>query len=204
MEQSEIKTLRILEAFEEDPTQTQRDLAQKLKISLGMVNAFTKRLAKKGYFKISTIPRNRMQYMLTPKGLAEKTRLTYQYVIYSMQYYRDTRSTMREIFNDLTAQKKKRIFFFGVSELAEIGFITLQETNLTLAGVIDDDMAGNQFLGHRIECLQLLDDISRSDAILITKMDNPKKAYDALVAHGFADHQIVDLRTNGEQSAAKL
>ena len=68
----EIRTLKILEALEKDPTQTQRDLSHQLKISLGLVNAFTKRLVKKGYFKITTIPKNRIQYMLTPKGWLKK------------------------------------------------------------------------------------------------------------------------------------
>jgi DNA-binding MarR family transcriptional regulator len=194
MEQHEIKTLRILEAFEQDPAQTQRDLSQKLKISLGLVNAFTKRLAKKGYFKITTIPKNRIHYILTPKGIAEKSRLTYQYVLYSMQYYKATRAKIKSIFKDLSEGNRKRVFFFGVSELAEIAYITLQETDLTLAGVIDDEFVGGDFMGYQVRGLPLPKEILSHDAIVITKIDNSQNALDLLVETGVPCEGIVDLR----------
>ncbi len=170
MEQSDIKILKILEALDENPIQTQRDLSRRLKISLGLVNAFTKRLVRKGYFKITTIPRNRIQYILTPRGLAEKGRLTYQYFNYSMQYYKNARASFREIFDRLIEQKKTRVYFLGVSELAEIAYITLLETSLELAGIVDDQMAGKQLLGFRILDSSVLNSISLEDAIVITRI----------------------------------
>lgn len=204
MEQNEINTLRILEAFEQDPSQTQRDLAQRLKISLGMVNALTKRLAEKRYLKITNMPKNRMQYLLTPKGMVEKTQLTYQFVLHSMQYYRDARSRLQGIFRDLAAKQKERIFLFGISELAEICYITLQETDIVLAGVIDDDRAGEQFLGHQIESMTILENINSTDAIIITDIDKSNKAMNLLLAYGIDFNQIIDLRTNGELSMIDL
>ncbi|MBW2133565.1 MAG: winged helix-turn-helix transcriptional regulator [Deltaproteobacteria bacterium] len=76
MDHRDLRTLKLLEEIEHNHAPSQRDLAKKLNISLGLVNAFVKRLAHKGYFKISTIPKNRVMYILTPKGMAEKTRLT--------------------------------------------------------------------------------------------------------------------------------
>ena len=73
MENQDIRTLKLLEEIDNDRTPTQRDLSKKLNISLGLVNLFIKRLGKKGYFKIKTIPKNRVKYILTPKGAAEKT-----------------------------------------------------------------------------------------------------------------------------------
>jgi DNA-binding MarR family transcriptional regulator len=171
MDKNEIKTLRMLEAFEENPFQTQRDLSKNLKISLGMVNAFTKRLAKKGFFKVKTIPRGRVQYILTPNGIAEKTRLTYQYILYSIQYYKSMREKLKNIFNTLSNQEKKRVFFYGVSELAEIAYITLQETDIKLIGVIDDNMLGQKFMGLRIEGTDRLKTTSINEVVIITRMD---------------------------------
>jgi DNA-binding MarR family transcriptional regulator len=112
MKQQEIKTLKLMESLERNPKQTQRDLAKDLDISLGLVNAFTKRLIKKGYFKIKTIPKNRIKYMLTPEGMYEKTRLTYQYILYSLDFYKETRVKIKSIYDRLFDQGKKRVFFY--------------------------------------------------------------------------------------------
>jgi DNA-binding MarR family transcriptional regulator len=173
VEQNDIKTLKILEALEENPLQSQRDLAKKLKISLGLVNAFTKRLARKGYFKITTIPKNRIQYILTRQGLREKARLTYQYFDFSMQYYKNSRSTFRSLLNELIQQKKTRVYFIGVSELAEIAYITLLETELELAGIIDDENKGTQFLGCTVLGSESLKRITPTDAFIITRIATP-------------------------------
>ncbi len=170
MEQSEIRTLKILEALEENPLQSQRDLSRKLKISLGLVNAFTKRLARKGYFKITTIPKNRIQYILTPRGMAEKARLTYQYFNYSMQYYKNARANFREMFNQLLKEDKKRVYLLGVSELAEIAYITLLETELELAGIVDEEKAGTDFIGFQVLNRVALERLSSSDAVIDTSI----------------------------------
>jgi DNA-binding MarR family transcriptional regulator len=194
MEKNEIKTLRMLEAFEENPSQTQRDLSKKLKISLGMVNAFTKRLAKKGFFKVRTIPKGRVQYIITPNGIAEKTRLTYQYILYSIQYYKSMRDKLKNILNTLSNQEKKRVFFYGISELAEIAYITLQETDIKLIGVIDDNMRGQKFMGLRIEGTDRLKTTSTNEVVIITKMDCSINDLEWLTPDDITLGRIIDLR----------
>jgi len=83
MDHKDIRTLKLLEEIEENHVQSQRELAKKLNISLGLVNSFIKRLAHKGFFKITTIPKNRVKYILTPEGAVEKTRLAYKYIQHS-------------------------------------------------------------------------------------------------------------------------
>lgn len=171
MEQQEIRTLRIMEAFYQNPAQTQRDLSRKLKLSLGMVNAFTRRLIKKGYFKVTTIPKRRIQYILTPKGLAEKSRLTYQYLLYSLEFYKETRAKMKNILDQSSKNGKKKIFIIGVSELAEIAIITLQELRLELAGVIDNKRTGDRLLGTIIKDSSFLENLAHDDIVVIAKTD---------------------------------
>jgi DNA-binding MarR family transcriptional regulator len=193
MEPHEINTLKILKELEENPAQTQRDLSKKLKISLGLVNAFTKRLTKKGYFKITTVPKNRIQYIITPKGLAEKTRLVYQYILHSLKFYNDTRSKFKTLFMSLSDQNKKRVFFFGVSELAEIGYIVFQETDLELAGIFDEGAKGDKFMGMTIKGLSDLDEISSRDVVIITKIGNSKSVNEQLAHNDLSLENVVDL-----------
>jgi DNA-binding MarR family transcriptional regulator len=174
MEINDIRTYRLLKEIEKSQSLSQRELARKLNISLGLVNAFIKRLTKKGYFKISTIPKNRVKYILTPKGAAEKARLTYEYIQYSFRYYRDARSKLKKIFSKLDHQRKKQIVIFGVGELAEIAFITLQETQLELIAVVDENAASDSFFNHPVLPPQALASLSY-DYVLMTMIETSDK-----------------------------
>ena len=96
MDQASQRDLRILREISESQDITQRGLAKTLGIALGLTNLYLKRLARKGYIKISTIPPNRLKYLLTPQGIAEKSRLTYEYISFSLVLYRQTRQQLRE------------------------------------------------------------------------------------------------------------
>ena len=71
---------RMLHLLEEEPKLTQRELAQKLGISLGGVNYCLKALIDIGHIKAGNFSKNPNKsvyfYLLTPKGIAEKARLT--------------------------------------------------------------------------------------------------------------------------------
>ncbi|MFP4474848.1 MAG: winged helix-turn-helix transcriptional regulator [Desulfatibacillaceae bacterium] len=170
MDSQDLRTLRLLEEIEKSQTPSQRDLARKLDVSLGLVNSFIKRLANKGYFKVTTIPKNRVRYILTPKGAAEKTRLTYEYVQYSLRFYKVARENLKDLFTELEREGRRKIVFFGTGDLAEIAYVTLKETGLDLVGVVDDDTAGRRFLG--VPVLNT-DDIARMafDAVAVVSLD---------------------------------
>ena len=101
-----------------------------------------KRLARKGYFKITNLPANRVNYLLTPKGMAEKSRLTCEYIQYSFKYYRQTRARQAATFRRLEAVGAATVVFWGMGEMAEIAYVSLTELSLGLAGVVDPGHAG--------------------------------------------------------------
>lgn len=170
MDTNDLRTYRILEEIDKSPPPSQRELAQKLGISLGLVNAFIKRLARKGYFKITTIPKNRVKYILTPIGVAEKARLTYDFIHYSFRYYRDTRRRLRGLFSEMGLRLEKRVVFYGVSELTEIAYVTLQETDLELVAVVDEMQAQKKFFKYVVISLKELSAIE-FDVVLLTRVD---------------------------------
>ena len=59
---------------------TQRHLADRLGVALGLANSYLRRCARKGLIKITQAPDNRYLYYLTPQGFTEKTRLTARYL----------------------------------------------------------------------------------------------------------------------------
>ena len=191
MDTQDLRTLKILEEIDKDYTQSQRDLSSKLNISLGLVNSFIKRLAKKGYFKITTVPENRVKYILTPKGALEKTRLTYQYLQYSFEFYRMARRNLREHFKRLVEQGVRHIVFYGVSDIAEIAYISLYETSINMIAIVDEKKMGRIFLGNVVKSPDILESLS-FDRILITFMDKESSfALDELLKRGISPKNIV-------------
>lgn len=167
MDNQDIRTLRVLEEVGKEEQPSQRELAGRLGISLGLVNSFIKRLARKGYFKITTLPANRVGYILTPKGAAEKTRLTYQYIQYSFLYYRQTKDKLHGIFSRLEQEGVKRLVFWGSGELAEIAYVALQESSMQLVAVIDSATEGKKFMGMEVRGAGFIDDCD-FDRIVVT------------------------------------
>lgn len=113
MDNNDIRTLKILEKIEQNNMPSQRYLAGELDVSLGLVNSFIKRLASKGYFEITNLRPNKMRYILTPTGIAEKSRLTCQFIRYSYELYNGARNRLHDLFREF-AQKVTIGSFFTV------------------------------------------------------------------------------------------
>lgn len=179
MDPRDIRTLHLLEEIEKNHMPSQRQLAGQLNISLGLVNSFIKRLAQKGYFKITHIPKNRVKYILTPVGMAEKTRLTYEYIKLSYSFYKDARKKLKKLFVELESQGVRSIVFYGASDLAEIAYLSLQETGLKLNAIVDESKVGKKFLGFIIKGAEILDNDSY-DKILITDSEDREAALETI------------------------
>ena len=190
MDPHDLRTLQLLEEIEKNHMPSQRQLARQLNISLGLVNSFVKRLAQKGYFKITHIPKNRVRYILTPKGAAEKTRLTYAYIKYSYTFYKEARRKLRDLFHDLSEQGVRRIVFYGAGDLAEIASLSLQETPIELIAVIDDQRYGTKFLRQMIKSCEEVDQLD-FERILITAIESVETIRTKLIETGIPSDKII-------------
>ena len=90
------RDLRLLEAVHQDSRVTQRGLANQLGIALGLANIYLKRMIHKGYIKCVNVQPNRISYLITPRGIAEKARLTYEFMDYSLHLYGEVRHQDRK------------------------------------------------------------------------------------------------------------
>ena len=141
---------RILEEITRDEAITQRKLSERVGIALGVTNSYVRRLVRKGHLKASTLPRNRLKYFVTPSGLALKARLTYEYVAGSLRFYQEARTRLKEALERLEREGVTRIAFLGAGDLAEIAYLTLQESRLEFRGLFDDARAGEAFFGRKV------------------------------------------------------
>ena len=192
MDNQDIHTLRLMGEIERDDSSSQRELSQRLNISLGLVNTFLKRLVNKGYFKVKTMPRNRVKYFLTPEGLARKSRLTVEYLHYSTRFYKEIKQLLVGKFEDMEENRIGAILFFGAGEVAELAYLYLQLTNIDLVGIVDEGKNGNDFFEFETEGLDRLDR-DDWDAILVTRLDDTSRDIEYLIEKGVDSTKIVTL-----------
>src|SRR5690242_13678186 len=125
MQSKSQRDLQILAAIDEGTPLSQRLLAQRLGVAVGLTNIYLKRLVKQGYVKVfhfqrRPAARKRLRYVVTARGLAEKSRLTYEYMLHTLTLYRRARQTLHEALARLAHDGMKRVALYGTGDAAEL------------------------------------------------------------------------------------
>jgi DNA-binding MarR family transcriptional regulator len=123
----DIRELELLEALTEKPEARQVDLAARLGVAVGTINWLLKRFAAKGYIKMKRIGRWRWGYLLTPKGVAEKTRLTMSYVHSTMNLYRQVRGRCSSLLQQVMKAGYREVVLDGEGDLVDVCRLTCFE-----------------------------------------------------------------------------
>ena len=91
--------LNVLRKIQKRPDSSQREFAKELGFSLGKFNYCIKALKQKGLIKIKNFKQNPNKinylYVLTPKGIAEKTKLTVNFMERKMREYDELRKELK-------------------------------------------------------------------------------------------------------------
>jgi EPS-associated MarR family transcriptional regulator len=89
----------VLRKIENNPNYSQRDLANELGFSLGKLNYCLKALKVKGFIKIKNFKKNPNKinylYVLTPRGLSEKTKLTINFMKNTLLEYEELKKELK-------------------------------------------------------------------------------------------------------------
>ena len=125
--------LRILEQIEQDPDATQADLAARLGVAIGTINWYVKRLVSKGHVKVTRLQRRRLRYLITPEGIAEKSRLAVEYVQVSMGMYRTIRQVARDLLAQARAAGFHQVAVAGDGDLVDVCRLTCIEQSVPIA-----------------------------------------------------------------------
>jgi len=193
MKKEDLRILRLLEAVEAGEVPNQRELAHKLNVSLGLANTFVRNLTKEGYVQASATGKKRVEYRLTAKGLREKSRLTCEYIDYSIGFYRKIKSLLKALFSRLETEGVQRLALYGCGEVAELAYLFLHNTGIALAGVFDDRSDSVEFYGHRVQGRQALS-TAAFDYVLLTETEDPTGHHERLIQAGVEPGRILDLK----------
>jgi predicted transcriptional regulator len=188
------RDLTILNAIAENDRVTQRHLARELGVAVSLANLYVRRLALKGLVRVINIRPNRLRYILTPKGIVEKSHLTYSYMCRTLDRYREARQALLGALRPLGETGYKRIAFYGTGEAAEVAYLCLRELGLDL-GAVFEGKDGKRFLGLPVRRLEELVP-AEFDRIVVTSFTSQEATEDMiqeLLQRGIARDQIVTL-----------
>jgi len=193
------RDLQLLEALEHEATITQRTLASRLGMALGLTNLYLKRLVRKGYVKCVTVSPNRLVYSLTPKGMARKARLTYEFMKYSLDFYRDARQHLRRSLVETVAEQK-RVAIFGTGDAAELVFLLIRDMGLELVAVFAD--GEGRFLGLPVRSIDEHATVPY-DVLVVAVLERPAGTVKRLGQLGVPSEKIVMLRPDWTATTAR-
>jgi DNA-binding MarR family transcriptional regulator len=184
------RDLQLLEALEQDASITQRSLATRLGIALGLTNLYLKRLIRKGYVKCVTVAPNRLVYSLTPRGVARKARLTYEFMKYSLDFYRDVRQHLRRSLA-LAVVRQKRVAIYGTGDAAELVFLLLKDMGLDLVAVFGD--GEGRFLGFPVCPIATQGNVTY-DVLIVAVLERPAGTVKRLKQAGVPAEKLMMLQ----------
>lgn len=189
MEKKYTTILMLLKAIEHKASHSQREMAIKLNISLGLVNKFIKELTKQGIIETKNHLKTKTEYNITPKGVIEKTKLEIQHFSHSISLYRQIKNIVSKRLTKLKKNKEDNIIFYGTGELCEIACILLKDNDYKRIRIIDDKKAGKYMCGIKIHNEAEMENISYG-AILIMELENAKHVRNVLIKRGISSDKI--------------
>ena len=102
---------RVMRILQENPDLTQRELAEKLGVSVGGLNYCLKALMDKGWVKMQNFQNSKNKfkyvYLLTPQGIAERVALTSRFLDRKMQEYEALNAEIESLHQDVQSAGKK-------------------------------------------------------------------------------------------------
>jgi DNA-binding MarR family transcriptional regulator len=138
---------QILEQISAENRVSQRVIAREVGIALGLTNLLLQRMVAEGWVRVLRDNRNQVRYTLSAAGRAEKARRSRLHLDGNVRAYAQARDRIGQRLAELATQMgsngddagRKRIVFCGNRDVAEIGYLCLQHTDLQLVGIVGID-----------------------------------------------------------------
>jgi len=195
------KHLDTLLEIKDNPSLSQRSLAHKLNISLGLTNAILQNLIHRGWIKAKKMTGRKILYLITPQGMARATNLVYDRFQETQNYYRYTKELLTSYLTHLYNKGKRKVAIYGTSQLAEIAYLSLLDSPLQLHSIITDDPSSSKkkFLGHEVLTLsdfaQKISETSNLENLIVLSTVSQEEREEGKEHKGEGEDKTLSLET---------
>lgn len=121
---------RLLDILAREPNTSQRLVARKAGLSLGMVNLILRRLAKTGYIRVLTLNGQATRYVLTPQGSAERSRRSLESVLRVVSSFAALRDGIIGLIRDRCEQGEHHFVIYGDGDVADIADLACRTSGI--------------------------------------------------------------------------
>ena len=122
---------QVLTHLQENEQTSQRNISKRTGLSLGAVNILIKKMVHMGLVKVEKLNSRTMRYIITPKGIKEKTRLTYQFVRSSYRHILNINSAVARLLAEEAYSPTTQVILYGpADEVEQILKNSLRELNV--------------------------------------------------------------------------
>jgi len=195
----ERKQLETLLEIKRNPSLTQRSLAHRLNISLGLTNAILQNLIHRGWVKAQKMTGRKILYLITPKGMVQATNFIYDRVRETQHYYQYAKDLLTTHFTNLYDKGARRAVVYGTGQLAEIAYLSLLDSPLKLQSILADDSSKKKFLGHEVLTLsdftQKISDISNLENLIVLSTVSQEEHEEEKEHKGEGEDKTLSLET---------
>ena len=105
----------IADTLEDQPMASQRILAEKAGMSIGLMNAVLKRFVERGWIMLSNVNLKKLSYAITPAGIAELTKRSRTFARRTFEIANDFNTSVCALVESARAQGKKSVILYGKS-----------------------------------------------------------------------------------------
>ena len=114
--EKDLATLQVIsETLREDPQASQRTLAKKTNMSLGMMNAILGRFAERGWIMLANVNRRKLAYAITPDGIAELAKRGKSFALRTFKLANVYSETFCKKFQEAKTSGKTKVVLYGDS-----------------------------------------------------------------------------------------
>lgn len=175
------REIRVLDILREDRNLSQRRLAKRLGLALGLVNALLKQLVQKGYVNVVQTDARHVAYLCTPKGMAQKAVRLLTHLENSLEFYQQAKRLVCHGVGALERSGARRVAIYGRGDVGEIVFVALRNAGLEAAALVDEAAAGERWLGQTVRSVDQCRDLG-IDAVVVAMAAPPEPLLEDLRA----------------------
>jgi DNA-binding MarR family transcriptional regulator len=117
----------ILSEIAENETITQRELSQKLGVSLGSINVLMNKMVREGLIKMEQVSQRQVLYMLTPRGMMEKAKKTVSYLKAHYKAIYSIKEKIKNLLGELETIHDQVFILIPKDEMGEIAQVAVHE-----------------------------------------------------------------------------
>jgi DNA-binding MarR family transcriptional regulator len=197
LEPASYREFQLLTEVDGTPDVTQRQLARRVGMALGLTNVLLRNMTQKGYVRVSHATWRRRLYTLTPEGLSHRIRLMVAYIQRVLDHYRRVRQTLREQLAPLALNRESRIAVYGTGEFAELVYLGLRELGIEEIDFFDSNKADrHRFLGMPVLDVATLQ-TEYYDRVVVASLGRSDAFRERLSERGVTPEQVVTFFADG-------